>query len=167
MDCTKVAHKLGGCLCNESTFLAKLGGVGDAVITVVGGAKTGEFVGVCHPVKLATVNDCATNGHSVSVNILGCGVGDDVCAPLIGLQFTGVAKVLSMMRGTPWRCATFAKSWMSMTASEGLATVSPNTALVLGRIAASISSSVLSGEMKVKSMPIFFMVTENRLKVPP
>ena len=45
--------------------------------------------------------------------------------------------------------------------------VSPNTALVLGRKAASSSSSVQSGETKVTSIPIFAMVTEIRLKVPP
>ena len=45
--------------------------------------------------------------------------------------------------------------------------VSPNTTLVLGRNAAFNSSSVHSGSTKVASIPIFFMVTEIRLKVPP
>ena len=42
-----------------------------------------------------------------------------------------------------------------------------NTTLVLGRNAAFNSSSVHSGSTKVASIPIFFMVTEIRLKVPP
>ena len=45
--------------------------------------------------------------------------------------------------------------------------VSPKTALVLGWNAAFSSSSVQSGETKVAVMPIFAMVTEIRLKVPP
>ena len=45
--------------------------------------------------------------------------------------------------------------------------VSPKTARVLGRKAASSSSAVQSGETKVASMPILRMVTSMRLKVPP
>ena len=45
--------------------------------------------------------------------------------------------------------------------------VSPKSAVVFGRNAAFSSSSVAVGLTKVKSMPIFFMVTEKRLKVPP
>ena len=56
---------------------------------------------------------------------------------------------------------------MSSTVRAGLAMVSPNTTLVLGRKAASSSSSLHSGSTKVAVMPIFFMVTEMRLKVPP
>ncbi len=40
---------------------------------------------------------------------------------------------------------------------------SPKTAFVLGLKALSSSSGVQSGEMKVKSMPIFRMVTLKRL----
>lgn len=43
----------------------------------------------------------------------------------------------------------------------------PNTALVLGWKAAFSSSSEQLGSTKVKSMPIRFMVTAKRLKVPP
>ena len=80
-----------------------------------------------------------------------------------GRQFTGVAKVLSMIRGTPWAWAALAKRSISNTVRAGLAMVSPNTALVLGRKAACSSSSEQSGSTKVNSMPIFFMVTANRL----
>ena len=55
----------------------------------------------------------------------------------------------------------------SSTQREGLEIVSPNTSLVFSLKAALSSSSVQSGEIKVTSIPIFFMVTERRLKVPP
>ena len=84
-----------------------------------------------------------------------------------GRQFTGVAKVLSTMSGTPWAWAAFANFPMSRTVSAGLAMVSPKTAFVLGRKAASSSSSVQSGLTNVNSMPILRMVTWKRLKVPP
>ena len=57
-----------------------------------------------------------------------------------GRQLTGVAKVLSTMSGTPWAWAAAAKRSMSSTVRAGLAMVSPKTALVLGRKAASSSS---------------------------
>ena len=84
-----------------------------------------------------------------------------------GRQLTGVGKVLSTMSGTPWAWAACANFSMSSTVRAGLAMVSPNTTLVLGRNAAFSSSSVHRGSTKVASMPIFFMVTEMRLKVPP
>ena len=84
-----------------------------------------------------------------------------------GRQLMGVAKVLSMIRGTPCACAAFAKRSISSTVREGLAMLSPKTAFVLGRNAASSSSSEQSGETNVNSTPIFFMVTAKRLKVPP
>ena len=84
-----------------------------------------------------------------------------------GRQLTGVANVLSTISGTLWLCAAEANFSKSRTAREGLAIVSPNTALVFGRKAASSSSAVQSGETNVKSMPIFFIVTAKRLYVPP
>ncbi len=84
-----------------------------------------------------------------------------------GRQLTGVGKVLSTMSGTPCAWAAFANRSMSSTVRAGLAMVSPNTARVFARKAASSSSSVQSGETKVASMPILAMVTEIRLKVPP
>ena len=84
-----------------------------------------------------------------------------------GRQPTGVAKVLSTIRGTPWLWAALANFSMSSTVRAGFAMVSPNTAFVLGRNAAFSSSSVQSGATKVASTPIFRMVTSMRLKVPP
>ena len=80
-----------------------------------------------------------------------------------GRQFTGVAKVLSTMRGTPWAWATLANFSKSSTVRAGLAMVSPKTALVSGRKAASSSASVQSGSTKVKLMPMRFIVTAKRL----
>ena len=85
----------------------------------------------------------------------------------MGWQLTGVGKVLSTIRGTPCAWAAWANFSMSSTVRAGLAMVSPNTALVLGRKAASSSSSVQVGDTKVTSIPILAMVTEIRLKVPP
>ena len=84
-----------------------------------------------------------------------------------GRQPTGVGKVLSTIRGTPWSWAALANFSMSSTVRAGFAMVSPKTARVLGRKAASNSSAVQSGETKVASMPILRMVTSMRLKVPP
>ena len=85
----------------------------------------------------------------------------------IGLQFTGVGKVLSTISGTPCSCATFAKSSISSTVSAGLAIVSPNISFVFGLNAAFSSSSVASGDTNVAVIPIFAIVTAMRLKVPP
>ena len=84
-----------------------------------------------------------------------------------GLQLTGVANVLSTMRGTPFRCATEANFSMSRIWHPGLDMVSPNMARVFGLKAAWSSSSEASGLTKVQSIPSFFIVTPNRLKVPP
>ena len=84
-----------------------------------------------------------------------------------GRQFTGVAKVLSTIRGTPFLCATRANFSMSRTTSAGLAMVSAKRTFVFGLNAAAISSSVASVSTKVQSMPSFLKVTARRLKVPP
>ena len=84
-----------------------------------------------------------------------------------GLQLMGVGKVLSTISGTPWLCAMRANFSMSSTLTEGLVMVSPKSSLVLGLKAAEISSSEASASTKVTSMPIFFIVTAKRLKVPP
>ena len=62
----------------------------------------------------------------------------------MGRQFTGVAKVLSMIRGTPWAWAARANCSISSTVSAGLAMVSPKTAFVFSRKAVFSSSSVQS-----------------------
>ena len=96
----------------------------------------------------------------------------EVCEPLAadsskGRQFTGVAKVLSTIRGTPFWCATCANFSISRTTRAGLAIVSAKRTFVFGLNAAAISSSVASVSTKVQSMPSFLKVTARRLKVPP
>ena len=80
----KVTHQLCGGLGNKGPFLAEALGIGDAVIAVVGGAKTGEFLLLCHPVKATAVHDTTAHGRAVSVHILGGGMGHDVRAELEG-----------------------------------------------------------------------------------
>ena len=49
-----------------------------------------------------------------------------------GLHIIGVAKVLSIMRGIPFACATFANTSISIISRLGFDIVSPKTAFVLG-----------------------------------
>ena len=83
------------------------------------------------------------------------------------LHKIGVAKVLSMISGTPCACATFAHISISRTVSAGFASVSPKTAFVFSLNAAESSSSVASWSTKMHSIPIFFSVVPKRLIVPP
>ena len=85
----------------------------------------------------------------------------------IGLQCIGVAKVLSTINGILFLCATFANFSISKTDSDGFAIVSPNIAFVFPLISCCISFSDTFGDINVKSIPIFFIVVENRLNVPP
>ena len=75
--------------------------------------------------------------------------------------------MLSTISGTPCLCAALANFSISRTVNAGFAIVSPNTAFVLSLNAASNSSSVQSGDIKVAVIPIFAIVTDIRLKVPP
>ena len=84
-----------------------------------------------------------------------------------GRHSTGVANVLSTIRGTPCACASSANFSISNTAMAGFAMVSPNTAFVFGRKALCSSSSGALASTKVHSMPNFFRVTANRFTVPP
>ena len=54
------------------------------MIGVVGRGESGELVGVCHPVKLAAVDDRAAYSCVVTVHIFGCRMGDDISPPLDG-----------------------------------------------------------------------------------
>ncbi len=141
--------------------------VGDAVVALVRGAQAGELVGVGHPVELAAVHDGTAQHSAVAVHVLGGGVGHDVRAPLEGAAVDrrgegvvddqryavgvgGLGEVLDIQHG-----------------QGGVGNGLTEHHLGVGRKAAFSSSSVHSGSTKVASMPIFFMVTEMRLKVPP
>ncbi|MDB5751342.1 MAG: hypothetical protein JWP65_1763 [Ramlibacter sp.] len=69
-----------------------------------------------------------------------------------GLISQGVVKVESTSSGSPASWATAATLGMSSTSSPGLPTVSPNSSLVWGRIAAR-QPSMSPGCTKVVAMP--------------
>ena len=89
LDAAEVTHQLGGTLGDESALQAETLGVGDAMVAVVGGGQAGELVGVGSPVELAGVDNDAAHGGSVTIHILGGGMGDDVSAPLEGTAVDG------------------------------------------------------------------------------
>ena len=78
-----------------------------------------------------------------------------------GRQLTGVAKVLSTISGTPWLCAAAANFSKSSTVSAGFATVSPNTAFVFGRKAASSSFGAV-GRYKCEIYSPFFSLLRQK-----
>ena len=76
---TEVAHELRGGL-DDVGGRAEVGGVGDAVVRVVGRGQSRELVGVGHPVEAAGVDDRAAHAGAVAVHVLGGRVRDDVDA---------------------------------------------------------------------------------------
>ena len=85
----------------------------------------------------------------------------------IGRHKNGVAKVLSIIKGTLFVCAMFASFSISHTASAGFAIVSQKTALVFGLKAFCMVCPSLSAFIQIHSIPSFFNVTPNKLTVPP
>ena len=85
----EVAHELSGCLGNEGTLATELLGIGHAVIALVGRGETRELVCMGHPVKLAVVDDHATQVGRMPIHVLGGRVRDDVGAPLKGTAHHG------------------------------------------------------------------------------
>ena len=83
-----------------------------------------------------------------------------------GRNSQGVAKVLSIITGMPWRWAISEITGRSMTSRPGLPRVSPKTSRVSGRIAASKAAGS-RGSTKVVDMPKRGSVWVNRLWVPP
>ena len=72
----ELSHKLG-----DVAHLAKLLGVGQPVITVIGSAQAGELVGIGEPVEIAAVYHAATHLTCCSVHIFCGAVCHDVGAP--------------------------------------------------------------------------------------
>ena len=70
-----------GCLCDERSLFAEAFCIGYAVVTVIGSAKSGEFVRVRHPVEIAGINNASAHSGTVTVHIFCCGVGNDIRAP--------------------------------------------------------------------------------------
>ena len=80
----EVAHELRGGLGNEGALATELLGIGHAVVALVGRGETRELVRMGHPVKLAVVDNHATQVGCMAIHVLGGGVRDDVGAPLKG-----------------------------------------------------------------------------------
>ena len=73
----------------------------------------------------------------------------------IGRSRYGVGTVLSTISGTPASCATSATFRTSSTLPRGLPSVSANSSLVFGRIAARHSSASSGSSTKLTSIPSF------------
>ena len=57
-------------------------GINQAVIAFVGRAKTGEFIGMRHPVELAAVDDTAADCRGLAVHVFSGGVNHDCLLPI-------------------------------------------------------------------------------------
>ena len=97
----EVAHQLCGCLCDKCAALTEFFRIGNAVVAVIGGAEAGEFIGMCQPIEIAAVYDAAADSCAVTWSMYFAVNGTIIRTYLMGRQLMGVAKVLSMMRGTP------------------------------------------------------------------
>ena len=84
-----------------------------------------------------------------------------------GLQWIGVATVLSTIKGTSNFFATFENLSKSNILSPGFPIVSPYISFVFSFAALITFSSLSPGSTNVTSIPIFFKLTLNRFTVPP
>ena len=84
-----------------------------------------------------------------------------------GLQWYGVATVLSIISGTWIFLATEENLSKSKIFNPGFPIVSPYIAFVFSFASDNISSSDASGSTKLTSIPKFFKWTLNKLTVPP
>ncbi len=80
-DGAQVPHELDGGLGDVGPLQTEALGVGDSVIALVRGAQAGELVWIAGPVKVARIHDGPPHLESMSVHILGGGVGHDVAPP--------------------------------------------------------------------------------------
>ena len=103
----------------------------------------------------------------MAVHVLGGGMGHDIGTPFNGAAVDGGGKgVIHNQRHTVG-VGCIGKLFNIQYRQGGVGNGFAKDSLVLGWNAAFSSSSVQSGETKVAVMPIFAMVTEIRLKVPP
>ena len=84
LDTAQIPHKLRGAFGNESAFQTKPLRIGHAMIAFVGGTQSREFVRIFCPVKFTAVHNYAAQGGSVTIHVLGGGVGNNVSAPFKG-----------------------------------------------------------------------------------
>ena len=80
LGAAEVPHQMGHGL-GDVGRLAKLLGIGKAVVGGVGGGEAGEFVGILVPGEVAAVHQGTAHGDAVAVDVLGGGVGDDIGPP--------------------------------------------------------------------------------------
>ena len=76
----QVAHQLGHEFCGVAHFPERLH-IGQSVIALVGRAKSGEFLCLCHPVEIAAVDHHAAHLARSSVHVFGGAVRHDVSSP--------------------------------------------------------------------------------------
>ena len=69
---TEVTHELSGRLCYKRSAHSETLGINNAVVAVVGSAKSGELIGMSHPVKLTRINNAAADSRTVTVHIFCC-----------------------------------------------------------------------------------------------
>lgn len=79
LDRTEVAHELCGCLRDVSALAESLR-IGETVVARIRFGEALETVMVCFPVKVAAIDNAATDCHGVAIHVLGRGVGHDVNA---------------------------------------------------------------------------------------
>ena len=75
----QLSHELGG-----KAHLTEGFHVGQSVIRLIGGAETGELLGIGHPVEVTAIHHDTTHLSGQSVHILRGRVGHDVGAPFEG-----------------------------------------------------------------------------------
>ena len=66
----EVSHELSGRFCNKSAFFSETLGIYNAVVAVIGSAKSGEFTARL-PVEIARINDYSADLQCMSVHIFG------------------------------------------------------------------------------------------------
>ena len=75
------------------------------MIRIVRSGEPRELLGVLCPVEVTAVDDAAADAYAVAVNILCCGVGNDVSAPLKGTAVDGSCEgVVNNKRNTVRMC---------------------------------------------------------------
>ena len=89
MHATKITHELGGSLGNEGAGLSKFFRIGNAVVGLIRLAQPWEFIRMGQPVKFATIHDGAAYAGTMTIHILSCGMGYNICAPFDGTAVDG------------------------------------------------------------------------------
>ena len=81
LDAAQIPHKLRRTLGDIGTRQTKPFGVGDAVVAFIRSTQSRELLRVTSPVEFSTVHDNTAQCRSMTIHVLGGGVGHDVCPP--------------------------------------------------------------------------------------